>query len=272
MKKIFNIAFAIALVLLSNSCQRDLTIYNYEDGCAGATFATAKKSFTMVEEDGNKIVIELQRGNIKGNASVSFEMEDLTEGVFVPEKNTFDFKDGENTASVTFNYPDIKAFLGEIYTFNLTIDSKQASLTGKSTLAVSAQRQLQKVKLCNVTIEDPVWDASGPWDAELYNTVEAADLFYIPGMYSEGYDVAFTAKDGVFTLIEPLIDLGEEYDSDYGNYCFMVENTSFDKEKNCIVFSGYLTLANLPTYQFCAQEAYITVPEDFDVKKYFGVQ
>lgn len=200
MKKYIYLTFAVVLVLFSNSCQRNLATYSYEDGCAAATFAASTQSFSMVAEDGNKIVVELKRGNTKGNASVSFEMEDFTEGVFVPEKNTFDFKDGENTASVAFNYPDLQAFLGEVYTFNLTIDPEQASLTGKSTVAVKAQRKLTKVAIGEATVTSGWWQGE-TYTADAYSTEEASNLYYIEDCFDKDYEFTFTDNgDGTVTV------------------------------------------------------------------------
>lgn len=268
MKKFIYIAFALVAVLLSSSCERDLTTFTYDD-CAGATFRSKSVKYSMTKEDGNKIAVELYRGNTKGDAAVAFEMDDYTDGVFVPEKNAFEFKDGENVAVVNFNYPNFEDFLGETYKFTIIIDDEQTALTGIGTLAVSAQRELTLNPLGEGVFDDQVFYGES-WEQPIYNTEEAASYFILPDVFSNGYDISFTVENGVFTLSGDTIDTGVEYGGDYGNYGIMNASIEYDPDGKQLIITGSFGLPDIE-YEFAPYLGYFVLPEDFDVNKYFGI-
>lgn len=276
MKKILYIALAFVSVLLTGSCQRDLVQFEYEKDCAGAFFKSASKKYLMVPEDGNKIIVEMMRGNIKGDMSVPFEMDDYTDGIFVPEKKTFDFKDGENTATVVFNYPDIYDFLGEKYQFDLTIDPAQTSMTASDAVSVTAQRKLTNISLGTGTFVDAIL-YQDMWEQDICNTEEAFSFFVLPDCFTKGSDITFTAEDGVFTCDEA-IDLGVEYSSSYPEYGnFFITNALIgysvdpDTGAKALLIAGTLSLPAIE-YDLCPYVGTFILPEDFDAEYYFGVQ
>ena len=113
MNKIIYFILAGAMLMLSNSCQHQGTIYEIPEGNACVSFPNDKAIFEMLASDGNKVTVELWRGNTKGAASVAVDIEDHTGGVFTPSKESFDFADGQSVATIDFTYPDLNAFGGE---------------------------------------------------------------------------------------------------------------------------------------------------------------
>jgi hypothetical protein len=194
MKKIIYISLAIMALMLTGSCQREGTIYDIPADSALVSFPADDAIFEMVAEDGNKVTVELWRGNTKGAASIAFEVEDKTDGVFKPAKNTFDFADGEAVAKLDITYPDINAFGGEVYEMTLKIaDEKQVSPSGIDEITVSAQRKLTR-KFVGTGVYYSDWYEE-EWEQDLYTTVEAPDLFILPSCWVKGTDFTFTVKN-----------------------------------------------------------------------------
>ena len=194
MKKIFYISLAITALLLTGSCQRKGTIYDMPEGSALVSFPSDEAKFEMVAEDGNKITVALWRGNTKGAASVAFDVDDKTDGVFKPAKSTFDFADGENIAYVDIKYDDINDFGGETYSLVLTIaDEKQVSPSGIDEVTISAQRRLTR-KFVGTGIYYSDWYEE-EWEQDLYTTVEAPNLYILPDCWEDGTDFMFTVEN-----------------------------------------------------------------------------
>ena len=142
MKKILFYITILALFVGVNACKEEGVIYEMSDG-AEASFPSSIVNFQMTPEDGNKIVVEMWRGNTTGSVSVPVTIENNTGGVFTPEKEQFDFADGESKAFLTFTYPDLNDFGGERYEINLSItDEDQLSPSGRESLSIVAQRRL----------------------------------------------------------------------------------------------------------------------------------
>ena len=251
MKNFIYTALAAVAVLFSSSCERNLTTYTYDKDCAGASFISDEIKYSMVKEDGNQIVVELQRGNTKGAISVSFEMEDGTDGVFVPEKKTFDFKDGENTASVAFKYPNIEDFLGEVYEFSLAIDPTQAAITGNDVVTIKAQRKLTENPL-GMCILSSEWDGD-EWPTEICNTVESPNYYILPDVYVKNKDLCFTMVGDEITIDDQDVDTYPGYGAIY------LINATGTKEGNVITITGEFYLAAID-YSFGVCTEIITLP------------
>ena len=141
MKRIIYITLAIMALMLTSACQHEGTIYEMPADSALVSFPSDAAIFEMLASDGNKVTVDLWRGNTKGAASIAFEVDDKTGGVFKPAKNTFDFADGQGIASLDITYPDINAFGGETYKLTLKIaDENQVSPSGYDEITVSATR------------------------------------------------------------------------------------------------------------------------------------
>ena len=215
MKKIIYISLAISALVLTSACQHKGTIYDMPEGSALVSFPAEDAIFSMLTEDGNKITVNLWRGNTKGAASVAFDVEDKTGGVFTPAKRTFDFADGEAVASVDITYPDINAFGGEIYNIILKIsDEKQVSPSGIDEVTVSAQRKLTPHYIGKGSFYSDFFEEE--WPQELYNTVEAPNYYILPNCWAKGTDWTFTVSGGKTTM-PAAFDSGYLFGSAYGN-------------------------------------------------------
>lgn len=272
MKKIIYLAAALMLLALGTSCERDLAEFSYEDGVAGVTFPAETQVFTMVAEDGNKILVEMVRGNANGNVSIPVEITDYTDGVFKPEKTTFDFQDGETSAFLTFTYPSLEAFGGETYSIDIEIVDEEAleqlALTGIEYVSVFATRYLTGINLGEGFLDDPIL-MEDAWDQEIFTTEEAPTLFYLKNCFAKGTNISFNVVNGVFSIAET-VDTGVLYGAGYGNFGIREAQIEFVAEENMIVISGTLCLPAIE-YDFCPYECYFTLPDGFDVKKYFGI-
>jgi hypothetical protein len=198
MKKIIYIILASAALLLTNACERVGTIYEIPDGSACVSFPSEDAIFEMLASDGNKITVELWRGNTKGAKSVAVEIEDGTRGVFKPSKTSFDFADGEGVATIDFTYPDINDFGGEVYEILLTVaDPNQVSPSGVDEMKIQAWRKLTPVYLGTGLFYSDFFEES--WKQDIYTTEEAPDYFILPNCWVKGTDWSFTMKNGVPT-------------------------------------------------------------------------
>ena len=194
MKKVIYIILAGA-ALMTAACQKQGTIYQIPAGSACASFPSDAAKIEMLASDGNKITVEMWRGNTKGAASVAVNIEDKTGGVFTPSKQTFDFADGQAVATIDFTYPDINDFGGETYKIDLVIaDPDQVSPAGIAKMTVSAQRKLTPKYVCTGTYYSDWYEDE--WEQDLYTTEEAPDLYIFPDCWVRGTDFMFNMVNG----------------------------------------------------------------------------
>ena len=192
MKKLLYFTAIVGLLFTIVSCEQDRTVYSLTDKVE-ASFPSKIVNYQMIKEDGNKIVVEMWRGNIKGAATVPVTITDETDGIFTPQKGQFDFADGENKAYLTFTYPDIDEFAGEKYELELAIDEEMVSPGGISSIKITAQRKLTFKSLGIGEFTSEFFDDS--WDQEVMKT-EEADYYRLPDCYYEGFHIEFTIQDG----------------------------------------------------------------------------
>jgi len=192
MKKIIYVTIILGLIYGLTSCQQEGTVYELTDKVE-ASFPSTIVSYQMVAADGNKIVVEMWRGNTKGAASVPVTITDKTNGIFSPEKEKFDFADGENKAYMTFSYPDINQFAGEKYQIELTIGEEDVSPGGISKVTISAQRKLTFQSLGMGTFTSEFFEES--WPQEVLKA-EEADFYRLPDCYYKGYPIEFSIQNG----------------------------------------------------------------------------
>ena len=196
MKKVLYIILAAAALLLTNACERVGTVYQIPEGNPCVSFPAEDAIFDMVASDGNKITVQLWRGNTKGAASVAVDIEDGTGGVFTPAKSTFDFADGEAVATLDFTYPDINAFGGETYEIVLTIaDPEKVSPSGIDEMTVSATRKLTRKFVGTGVFHSGYFDEE-EWEQDIYTTEEAPDFYILPDCWVKGTDWTFTVSNG----------------------------------------------------------------------------
>lgn len=256
MKKIFYISLAITALFLTGSCQRKGTIYDMPEGSALVSFPSDEAKFEMVAEDGNKITVALWRGNTKGAASVAFDVDDKTDGVFKPAKSTFDFADGESIAYVDIKYDDINDFGGEIYSLVLTIaDEKQVSPSGIDEVTISAQRKLTR-KFVGTGVYYSDW-YEDEWEQDLYTTVEAPNLYILPGCWVEGTDFMFTVEN--HQPIWPDSFFSGYVHASYGNVYVYTGDVYVEEGVMYVPVTGYRVSAG----SFGGGMEYFKLPEGF---------
>ena len=193
MKRIIYITLAIMALMLASACEHEGTIYEMPENSALVSFPSDAAIFEMLASDGNKVTVDLWRGNTKGAASIPVQIEDKTGGVFKPAKSTFDFADGEGIAHLDITYPDINAFGGETYELVLSVDESQVSPSGVSEMTVSATRKLTP-KYVGTGIYYSDWYEE-EWEQDLYTTEEAPDFFILPDCWVRGTDFTFTVQN-----------------------------------------------------------------------------
>ena len=256
MKKILFLTLIAGALLFSASCERKGTIYEIPEGASLLSFPTDAMSFSMVAEDGNKITVQLNRGNTKGALSVPFQFSDGTEGVFKPAKTTFDFADGEGVATVDINYPNINDFGGEVFEMVLTVDEEQVSPSGIGELKVSAQRKLTPKYLGTGTFISSWFDGES-WDQDIYNTEEAPNYYILPDCWVVGTDFTFNMVDGVPVWAE-MFDTGCPFDPDeagYGNVWLIPDS--------CEIADGAIILTTYYALPKIGHQWSFTLPEIF---------
>lgn len=181
----------MAVMLTVAACEQDKTYYVLSDKVE-ASFPSTIVNYQMVTEDGNKIIVELWRGNTKGSASVPVSITNNTNGVFTPEKELFNFADGENTAYLTFSYPNINQFGGEKYQIILTLDDELVAPSGINKMTISAQRKLTYKSIGTGTFSSEFFEES--WPQEVLKA-EEANFYRLPDCYSNGYPIEFSIQD-----------------------------------------------------------------------------
>ena len=194
MKRILYITLAVSALLLTNACQHEGTLYDMPAGKALLSFPSDEAIFDMIAEDGNKITVDLWRGNTKGAASIPVNIDNQTGGVFTPAKSSFDFADGEGIAHLDITYPDINAFGGETFKLVLTVDEDQVSPAGIGKMTVTAQRKLTPKFIGTGVFYSDFWEEQ--WEQDIYNTVEAPNYYILPDCWAKGGDWTFTISNG----------------------------------------------------------------------------
>lgn len=256
MKRIISFSLAVLALLLTGACQREGTIYEIPAGNACVSFPSGTAVFEMLASDGNKITVELWRGNTSGAASVAVDIEDQTGGVFTPSKQTFDFADGQAVATLDFTYPDINNFGGETYTIVLSVaDPGQVSPAGIDKMTVSAQRKLTP-KYIGTGIYYSDWYEE-EWEQDLYTTVEAPDLFILPDCWVRGTDFMFNIVNGEPVWPNPFFS-GYVH-STYGNVYIYPGDSYIEDGVVVLEVAGYRVSAG----SFGSGIEYFVLPEGF---------
>lgn len=256
MKKLIYITLAFMALMLTSACQHEGTIYEMPAGSALVSFPSDAAIFEMLASDGNKITVDLWRGNTSGPASIAFSVEDKTDGVFKPAKGTFDFADGEGVAHLDITYPDINAFGGEKYNLTLKIsDESQVSPSGIGEITISAQRKLTR-KFVGTGIYYSDWYEE-EWEQDLYTTVEAPDLFILPDCWVKGTDFMFNVVN--HKPVWPESFFSGYVHSSYGNVYVYTEESYVEDGVMYIPVSGYRVSAG----SFGGGMEYFVLPEGF---------
>ena len=256
MKKIIYITLAIMALMLTTACQHEGTIYDMPANSALVSFPSDAAIFEMVASDGNKITVDLWRGNTKGAASIPVEIDDQTGGVFTPSKTTFDFADGQGVASIDFTYPDINAFGGETYKIVLSIpDEDQLSPSAIDEMTITASRKLTP-KYVGTGIWYSDW-YEDEWEQDLYTTEEAPDYFILPDCWVKGTDFTFTVQN--HQPVWPSSFFSGYVHSTYGSVYIFTDGAVVKDGVMYIPVSGYRVSAG----SFGSGEEYFVLPEGF---------
>ena len=257
MKKILYITLAVFALMLTGACQREGTIYDMPAGKALVSFPSDAAVFEMVAEDGNKITVDLWRGNTQGAASIPVTIEDQTGGVFSPAKSAFEFADGEGVAHLDITYPDIKAFGGETYKLVLSVDEEQLSPSGIGKMTVSATRKLTP-KYVGTGVYYSDWYEE-EWDQDLYTTEEAPDFFILPDCWVRGTDFTFTVQN--HQPVFPASFFSGYVHSSYGNVYIYTGDVYVEDNTIVIPVKGYRVSAG----SFGSGVEYFVLPAGFSL-------
>lgn len=251
MKKILFSNIVLALLFITISCENEQTIYSLTDK-AEASFPSTILNLEMVAEDGNKIVVEMWRGNTKGAASVPVTITNNTGGVFTPEKQQFDFADGESVAYLTFSYPSIANFGGEKYQIILEIVDDVASPSAVKKMTVSAQRRLTYKSLGIGTFSSEFFEEE--WPQEVLKA-EEGDFYRLPNCYANGTTMEFSIQDGKINFAKQATGYVHSsygmvsWDPRYLDYC-EIDGKTFTLVPAFVVsagnFGGYYEILELP--------------------------
>lgn len=259
MKRILYYTFLAGMILSLVSCQSEPVLYQFTDGKADVSFRAETAVYSMVPEDGNKIVVDLYRGNTKGSADIAVTITDYTGGVFTPSGDVFHFNDGEAKSSIEFTYPDIQAFGGETYEIELAVyDSYQVSPSGIQYCTVQAQRKLTMKSLGEGVFDSYFFEAA--WPQELLKA-EEADYYELPDCYVSGTPMAFSIIDGKVNWLTT--DTGYAYGS-YGNIRLGIVDVDYDGTQ--IVVSCTYDLPGIPDpFELGVCEEIFTLPENVEL-------
>jgi hypothetical protein len=196
MKKILYFTSILCVLLFATSCEQERVLYSGEGG-AEVSFPSNLLRVAMVAADNNQFEIELWRGNTKGAVSVPVTISGATT-IFTPQKNQFDFADGESTAYLKFSYADLNNFGGETYSIKVEIsDDSQLSPSGRGVLNISAQRKLTFQSVGTGTFYSEFFEDE--WAQPLLKAAEA-EYYRMPNLYFDGYNLEFTVENGVIGI------------------------------------------------------------------------
>ena len=239
MKKYIIISLAFIALLFAGACERELTVYQPESACV--SFPSDAAVYDMLSSDGNKITVELWRGNTNGSVSIPVTITDGTGGVFKAAKSQFDFADGQGVATIDFTYPDINAFGGEVYNITVAVsDENQVSPSGYGSVKIKAQRKLTRKLLGTGTWYSDFWEEE--WDQPIYTTEEAPNYYILPNCWASGTDFTFTTSGGK-PVWPKTFDSGYTYGS-YGNVWFQTGDSYIEDGVLYLIVDSYY----LPSY------------------------
>ena len=260
MKKVIYILLAGAALLMTDACQKQGTIYEIPAGSACVSFPSDAAIFDMVASDGNKITVEMWRGNTQGAASIAVDIDDQTDGVFTPSKRTFDFADGQAVATIDFTYPDLNAFGGETYNITLSVsDPKQVSPAGIDEMTISATRKLTRKYVGTGVFYSDFFEEE--WEQDLYTTEEAPDFFILPDCWVRGSDWTFTVSGGQ-PKWPAAFDSGYLYGSSYGNVWIKSGESWIEDGVLYLIVDSYY-LPGYHNYDFGSTYEAFVLPEGF---------
>lgn len=253
MKKILFLISIITVFLLASSCRQEGVKYELGDKIE-VSFPSTIVNFSMVAADGNKITVEMWRGNTVGAATVPVTITDKTGGIFTPEKNQFDFADGENKAYLTFTYPDLSKFGGEKYEIELAVtDDTQVSPNGNEKMKITAQRKLTFRSLGVGTFTSEFYEDSWPQEVQ---KAEEADYYRLPDCYYKGYPIEFSVTDGKISFAKQPMGWNHStygmvsWDPKYLDYC-EINGKVYTFAVNFVIpdgrsFGGYFEVLEMP--------------------------
>ena len=258
MKRIIYITLAVSALVLTSACQHKGTIYDMPADSALVSFPAEEALFDMVAEDGNKVTVDLWRGNTKGAVSIPVTVDNQTGGAFTPAKSSFDFADGEGVAHLDITYPDINAFGGEVFKLVLSVDENQVSPSGIKTMTVKAQRKLTPKFIGTGYFYSDFWEEG--WDQDIYNTIEAPNYYILPNCWAKGGDWTFTVTNG-----KPVWAANFDSGYTYGSYgkVWIKSGDSYFEDGNLILEVASYYLPSYGNYNFGSTYEAFTPPAGF---------
>lgn len=174
----------------------------------------------------------------------------------------FDFGAADTKATLTLDYPDINALaFAKDYTVDIyIIDVNQVSPSGYDEIEVVASRQATRQDKGVGSWKSCIF--SQPWPQPIYNFVEAPNIYTLPDLYVEKYDLRFSYDAGTITFpneIDTMI-MYDDDDPDYGTFVLYPQSVSLSD--GVITIAAYLTLPAIGHVFGVYAEKY-TLPEGF---------
>lgn len=175
---------------------------------------------------------------------------------------SFDFAAADAKATLTLTYPDINAIP---YAKNYSLD---IYIVDVNQVAVSGYDEMEVVAYRPATRQDKgvgVWTSAafGKWPQAIYNYAEAPNLYTLPDLFTEKYDVCFTYEAGA-VVFPDYIDTMIMYDEDlpdYGTFYFILMSPA-------TLSDGVITLNTIlylpaASYSFGSYANSYALPEGF---------
>jgi len=218
MKNFKYILTSLALFVILISCNKDAvmpTINSSDIGSVDAAFTSTVLVYSLTEADNGELKVKIQRGNDQSAATVPITVTGTGTSFFTLQSNSVQFAAGESTKDIIFTYslgavePAVK------YIFTIAIsDETMVSKSKVSSIRVEAELPLDYVLLGNGTFESEFFGDSWSQPVMVATITPTYKFYKLSGCYTEGYDISFSVKDGVMSMVEQ--DTGYFYDDDNG--------------------------------------------------------
>jgi hypothetical protein len=190
MKYIKFIGLAFLTMFLFVSCeQEEGAIYNGNIDKA-VSFPSSKLTQELIDEDGNELVIKLQRAQTTGSLDVPVRFT-TSSTLFQMSDTVFHFADGESVALNKITHPGASALgVGVNYSLKLVVDTTKVarSVSGIKTMNININRKLTWKNKGKGTFTSN--DVTGTtYEVDIISPEEAPNIYKALSLYADKYDI-----------------------------------------------------------------------------------
>ena len=226
MKNLKYILTTFALFVILISCNKDAvmpSINSSDIGSVDAAFSSSVLVYALTEADNGQLRVKIQRGNAQSAAIVPITVSGTGTSQFTLQSNTVQFAAGEFIKDIIFTYSLGSVAPAVKYIFTVTIsDETMVSKSKASAIRVEAELPLDYVSLGNGTFSSEFFGESWSQPVMVATITPTYKFYKLPSCYfhvpsdpaKEGYDISFSVKDGVMTMVEQ--NTGYYYDATNG--------------------------------------------------------